>query len=382
VSFSGDLRTFELTEILEWVARRKRTGSLTLSRRSTRKKLLFRSGLLRSTWSNDPREALGQFLVRDRRISEEQLFQALLRQEKEERLLGAILIAEGFLTEKTLREALLSQAEAAVSDLFLWAEGSFEFQDGDSAEAGHLALGLDVVPLMREGKRRLERWKAIQARLTSSGITFRVTGAGHGATEPRERQALGLAAAGKTLEEIGLEMRLSRFEAADLLDGLCERGALVVEGAAGGGHADTVGAIEGLLAGARRRLSEGRLSQALEAFEEVLALDSLNQEAKKGLVAVSQAREHERRQRRVPLDKVPAIRIGAMALTTEKFDAQEGFVLSRVNGQWNVQSILKVCPMSEEEALLIFVRLLDRKVIELTEPEPFPSKGPTPVAKR
>jgi hypothetical protein len=57
--------------------------------------------------------------------------------------------------------------------------------------------------------------------------------------------------------------------------------------------------------------------------------------------------------------------MGSVALTKEKFDAQEGFVLSRVNGQWNVQSILKLCPMPEEDALSIFVRLLDRKVIEL-----------------
>jgi hypothetical protein len=368
VSLSGDLQTFELVEILDWIARRKRTGGLALSRRSTRKKLQFRAGLVRSAWSNDPREALGQFLVRDRRISEEQLFHALLRQEKEGRLLGALLIAEGFLTEKTLRDALLSQAEAVVADVFLWSEGTFEFQDGEATEAVPLALGLDVAPLMREGKRRLDRWKAIRARLTSSGLGFRVTGSGHGATDPRERQALGLAAAGKTLEEIGLEMRLSRYEAADLLDGLCERGALVVEPASKEGNPDPVGAIQELLAGAQRRLAEGRLGQALEAFEEVLALDSLNQEAKKGLVAVSEARERERQQRRVPPEKVPVLRIGAMALASQKFDAHEGFVLSRINGQWNVHSILKVCPMPEEEALQIFVRLLERHVIELSEP--------------
>jgi hypothetical protein len=30
-----------------------------------------------------------------------------------------------------------------------------------------------------------------------------------------------------------------------------------------------------------------------------------------------------------------------------------------------VQSILKLCPMGEEEAMLIFARLLDRKLIRL-----------------
>ena len=49
----------------------------------------------------------------------------------------------------------------------------------------------------------------------------------------------------------------------------------------------------------------------------------------------------------------------------ENFDPNEGFVISRVNGQWDVQSILKLCPMGEEEALLIFARLLERKVIAM-----------------
>ena len=35
------------------------------------------------------------------------------------------------------------------------------------------------------------------------------------------------------------------------------------------------------------------------------------------------------------------------------------------NGQWDVRSLLKLCPMPEEEVLLIFSRLLDRQVIEL-----------------
>jgi hypothetical protein len=52
-------------------------------------------------------------------------------------------------------------------------------------------------------------------------------------------------------------------------------------------------------------------------------------------------------------------------LTRMNFDAQEGFVISRINGQWDVQSILKLCPMGEDAALLIVSRLLERKVIRL-----------------
>ena len=48
-------------------------------------------------------------------------------------------------------------------------------------------------------------------------------------------------------------------------------------------------------------------------------------------------------------------------------DPQEGFVLSRVNGEWDVASITKICPMGEQEVLIIFKRLLDEGLIELTE---------------
>ncbi len=69
--------------------------------------------------------------------------------------------------------------------------------------------------------------------------------------------------------------------------------------------------------------------------------------------------------RTVPLDKVPVLTMDMVDLTRQNFDPLEGFVLSRVNGQWDVKSILKLCPMAEEEALLIFARLLERKVIDL-----------------
>ena len=67
-----------------------------------------------------------------------------------------------------------------------------------------------------------------------------------------------------------------------------------------------------------------------------------------------------------PREAVPAICVDYATLTRQNLDPHEGFVLSRVNGQWDVQSILKLCPMGEDEALLIFARLLDRKLIRLS----------------
>ena len=97
----------------------------------------------------------------------------------------------------------------------------------------------------------------------------------------------------------------------------------------------------------------------------MLNFDGLNQAAKKGLLAVAEARQNAQAAKRIPLERVPVLRLTAMALSQQHFDPQEGFVLSRINGSWDVRSLLKLCPMPEDEVLLIFSRLLDRQVIAL-----------------
>jgi Domain of unknown function (DUF4388) len=369
MAFAGDLSTINLSDILSWVTTRRKTGTLELQRRSTKKRLVFRAGRLESSWSNDPRETLGQALIRERLLDEQQLFLALLEHEKTNQKLGAVLVAQGAVTSEALLRILRGKAEAIVYDLFLWPDGHFEFQDGaPPVEEGAVNLNMDTAIVVREGGHRLEEWKKIREAFPSSSVTFKVTSAAFGVEDAVERQILGLAASGKTLAALSLETRRSEFETALVLMGLRQRGAVqVAQALEDGASSDPVGAIDLLLRVAEQSVAEKRFDAALDAYERVLVLDSLNQQAKKGLVALGEARRQAKLLRKVPLDKVPMLKMGSVALSREKFDSQEGFVLSRVNGQWDVRSILKLCPMSEEDALLIFLRLVERKVVEFSD---------------
>jgi hypothetical protein len=64
------------------------------------------------------------------------------------------------------------------------------------------------------------------------------------------------------------------------------------------------------------------------------------------------------------MEAIPVLLLSPTELTRQPFNPQEGFLLSRINGQWNVQNLLKVCPLPEEEVISILARLLERKVIE------------------
>lgn len=364
MSLSGNLRTMELSEILQWISGGHKTGTLHLERRSVQKKIVFRKGIIYTSWSNDPRESLGQFLVRDGWISEEQLFRALLQQEQEGALLGAILVSTGILSEDVLRQSLHLKAEETIYDLFLWPEGRFEFKEGQLPTL--IEINMEVTGVIMEGIRRVDEWARIREAFGSSLASFKVKNVVARPSDPAEARALELAAAGRSLAEIALDMHRSEFDAASLLFSLHERGLVEAAPAASEVPADDlVGTIQDLLAAGAKRLEERRYEEALAAYEEVLAMDRLNQNAKKGLIAVVEARGHERALRKVPLEKVPVLCMEMAELTRLNFDAQEGFVLSRVNGEWDVRSILKLCPMGEDAALLIVSRLLERKVIRL-----------------
>jgi hypothetical protein len=366
MGFSGDLGTFDLFDLLGWLMSRKKPGVLLMSRRSTQKRLALRDGAVQWTSSNDPRETIGQALVRDGLIREEALFRALLRQETDKRRLGELLIADGQVTELELMKTLRTNAEAHLYDLFLWGSGRFEFDDERPPAPEASDLGIALRPVVEEGRHRRALWSQLRRRFPSSEITFHLNVDPGSVPDPALRQIVDLAARGKTLAGISLESRRSEYDTTLLVAGLCDQGILAVgKVQAGAPEADPVGVITTLLAGAEMRIREGRFDAALEAYERVLALDGLNQAAKKGLLAVAEARQRARVARKIPLEKVPILRLTAMTLSQQHFDPQEGFVLSRINGSWDVRALLKLCPIPEEEVLLIFSRLLERRVIEL-----------------
>ena len=358
-----------LPDILQWISTGRKSGTLHLERSAIQKRIVFTDGLIATSWSNDPRESLGQFLMRDRLITEEQLFKALLHQEERGSLLGAILIAEKLIDEVQLKRALRRKTEETIYDLFLWPEGGFEFKEGEGPGDILVQTEIRVTEVILEGIRRVDEWLRIRDVLPSTRCTFKMIGAPQ-VEDGDERQLLGLAASGRSLAEISMEMRRSEFETASLFVSLHGRGFLAVDTpGVETTPQDTVTAIRDLLKTAYESLQARHYDQALKAYEGVLALDRLNQHAKKGLISVAESRSRDRAVKTIPLDRVPMLLADFVALTRERLDPQEGFVLSRVNGEWDVQSILKLCPMAEEDALLIFSRLLERKLIALKPAE-------------
>ena len=60
---------------------------------------------------------------------------------------------------------------------------------------------------------------------------------------------------------------------------------------------------------------------------------------------------------------VPKIVISTEDLGQKEIGPQEGFMLSRINGEWDLQSILSICPFREADSLRMIKNLLDKGII-------------------
>lgn len=143
VSIQGDLQSFDLLNVLEFLRMHEKTGSLVVSAPAGVGMLRLEQGML--IGGSAPRlKRLGEVLVRRRLISRENLAFALSRQkelypglqeggEREANTLGAVLLRERLIDEQQLSEVLFRMILHVVRQINQWREGAFAFHPSEDS---------------------------------------------------------------------------------------------------------------------------------------------------------------------------------------------------------------------------------------------------------
>jgi TonB family protein len=156
MSITGNLRTLELSELLQWLAQGKKTGTLVVEQRDLEKRIYFQNGRIISSSSNDPEEHLGTFLIERGYIDEPTLEHAMKLQEATQILLGKVLVTLDSISEEDLEKILRLKTEESVYELFTWDEGDFRFVKDEMPDAAMVPVSLEVTNIVMEGMRRID----------------------------------------------------------------------------------------------------------------------------------------------------------------------------------------------------------------------------------
>jgi hypothetical protein len=403
-----------LGDLLQWLGVANKTGTLELERQKVRKRILFRHGRIIACASEDPSDLLGHWLVSRGRISEDVLRLALARQEQEKRHLGELLVEMGALKKDDLLRQLVAKTEESIFALFEWTDAEFRFRDEDPDPGNVFPVDLRVEDVLLRGAQRFDEVQRIRTIFNDPGIVLRRTGKLPPAEVFRNRMARSLYEAvngERSVAEILLHAHASEFLVTKFLFELHRIGAVEVAGViavpspapedplefelhvpetvAAGPSSSTGTAQEPRIAVsappapprpeivvptetdleiARRLMANGDFDSALEILDRAYRMQP-GDEALRRLLAEAETAFVEKAYRHyLPPAKVPVLVKPPQTLQSEHLSPAEFFLLSRMDGSWDVRSIIQIAPLREVEALRTLKRLRERGILELRDP--------------
>jgi hypothetical protein len=139
MSLKGDLRDIPIIDIIQLLNGARKSGVLHLSSEKGESQLVFHEGDLVSANFLDNRVRIGQVLVGNGAITEEQLAKALEIQQKagdERKPLVITLLENNMVDETAAYNGLESLIEMTVVEVLTWKEGSFSLDPAKSEHTG------------------------------------------------------------------------------------------------------------------------------------------------------------------------------------------------------------------------------------------------------
>lgn len=370
MGITGNLKTMQLSELLQWLSLGLKTGTLLIEGHGVEKRIYFQNGRVYSSSSSDQREYLGHFLVSHGYITEEELKMAMEVQEESSILLGKILVMINAISETDLLRLMRKKAEESIYDVFLWEAGEFEFVDGDLPDLKMVPLSLDVTGIIMEGLRRYDEWQRIRLAVADHSVVPQILQPLNLETlTEQEKLIVPYIDGQRTIEEIALQTHNAEFNVSRLVfDGLRNETMVISEArvderrvvAVGGGTVEDE--VEHFLQRGRARLKEDPQS-AYRMFKVASDLDPSDGRASEAVREAEREIKSALQKDGVSGEKVPEVAVPVSDLTERSFSPHEGFVLSRINGQWDVKSIMQISPIRELEVLMIFQKFLREGVI-------------------
>src|SRR3990172_848329 len=141
---SGSLRDFRLSDIVIGIQRSGRTGVLDIKSSSVKKWVYVDGGDMVFAGSNQSSDRLGDMLLREGKITEEQYIKSSEVMLKTGKRHGAVLIELGYLKPIELPQAVKRYVESIIEGLFAMRDGSFEFREAPLPKEEVITLKLSA----------------------------------------------------------------------------------------------------------------------------------------------------------------------------------------------------------------------------------------------
>jgi len=157
----GELRDTPLPEVLRELDKRRVSGVLAVKKGDEEKKIFTEDDRIIFASSTNPDDRLGEFLLRKKKISQEDYDNSVKLLKTTGKRQGTIFVELGCLTPEELYWAVRAQIREIVWSLFNWEEGHFTFTEGAYKQDEVIKLSTKIEEAIIEGINRIKDPKRI-----------------------------------------------------------------------------------------------------------------------------------------------------------------------------------------------------------------------------
>jgi hypothetical protein len=369
MSLRGAIATMPVEDVFDWAARRRATGRLVVERDEVTRTFWLADGAAVWETSNVAEEQLGQILLRSGLVDEHVLAEALDARAQNNVAFGKILVMMGAVTEADLGAILTIKVREALVEVAAWTEGYFDFDPGEAPASNRIPVAVELLGCLDLARGRRARWEAIRAVIPHDDLGFAI----------REPTGVVIGAAGRVdggrlltvLEQGGsagdaiAALAGERFAVLDVLTDLVGTQAIAIDPARGRG--DLARASPAVVAAAiATRLTDGDRAGALALAAEALAVAPTDPEIRRLYKEAERARVTEVARELLARHQVPTLRRSPAELDELELSDVERRLARRVDGRWDLLSLVRSSPFGEVPTLLAFATLAERGIIALS----------------
>ena len=168
----GDLSRIQLPDVLSFIAMIRATGKLTLRQHQLDRTIVWKEGEIVFANSNSPEHSLGQFLLRNGKINQDQYDESKRRVTAQMRH-GKVLVQMGAISPKDLWWGVKNQVLEIIYSLFTWKEGTFGFYESvEEIATERIVLTINTSSVIMGGIRRLDETARIKEKITGLDMVF------------------------------------------------------------------------------------------------------------------------------------------------------------------------------------------------------------------
>jgi len=186
MTIEGDFNTLFLADILQLLCNHGKTGVLKANHGEHEVKTFIKNGSIICVMGSKESTRLGNILINNDIITQEQLESSLELAGERMKPLGKILIQEKLVDEKTLNRYIDRQAEDIILDMLLWEAGSFIYNDYDLDIEDLIIPRLNIMKILMQATRRIDEMSVLVKQISDDRMRFKLS------ARTEEKEALKL----------------------------------------------------------------------------------------------------------------------------------------------------------------------------------------------